>query len=157
MSIFSGLPAPGSAVDRDFPNRMRHAFGTSGRPVLGAVLSARSNSPYRGILSTVSEPTDASAQIEFRHLVETWREERGATSSIMKMVICPSYQRIIGMGEKAVSPILRQLEEEGDDPDMWFWALQMITGQNPVHVAAQGDMRAMADAWLDWAETRYVW
>jgi hypothetical protein len=87
----------------------------------------------------------------FQQLSSQWREERGATSSITRMAVCPSYQRIIGMGAKAIPLILRQLENEVDDPDHWFWALQSITGENPVSNDARGNMREMARAWLDWA------
>src|SRR5713226_5563140 len=45
----------------------------------------------------------------FLALAERWNKERGATSSMTKMVMCPSYQRIIGMGERAVPLILRRL------------------------------------------------
>jgi hypothetical protein len=87
----------------------------------------------------------------FQQLVSQWRKERGATSSITRMAMCLSYQRIIGMGEKAIPLILRQLEDEGDDPDHWFWALQALTRENPVPEDARGDMKEMARAWLDWA------
>jgi hypothetical protein len=87
----------------------------------------------------------------FRLLALQWQEERDATSSITQMATCPSYQRIIGMGEKAIPLIVRQLENEGDDPDHWFWALQALTREDPVPQSARGDMKEMARAWLDWA------
>src|ERR1022692_4604281 len=59
----------------------------------------------------------------FRTLASNWRNERGITSSATKMAMCPSYQRIIGMGGRAVPFILREMESEGNDPDHWFWAL----------------------------------
>jgi hypothetical protein len=93
----------------------------------------------------------------FRILTENWRKERGIASSVTKMVMCPSYQRIIGMGGRVVPLILREMENEGDDPDHWFWALEMITGADPVPVEAYGDTVQMAQAWRSWAEGRYVW
>ena len=36
----------------------------------------------------------------FQELISQWRRERGATSSITKMAMCPSYQRIIAMGKE---------------------------------------------------------
>lgn len=93
----------------------------------------------------------------FRALADKWRQERGITSSITKMVLSPSYQHIIAMGETAVPFILRELESEGDDPDHWFWALEMITGADPVPVQAYGDTLQMARVWLEWAKGRYAW
>ena len=88
----------------------------------------------------------------FKALVDQWRVERGARSSITEGAMCAAYQNIIGMGEKAISRIIAQLRSEGDDPDQWFWALQAITRENPVPEGAQGDYRTMAKAWLEWAE-----
>jgi hypothetical protein len=102
--------------------------------------------------------TVAPDEAVFASLVQRWYAERGATSSITEMAMCHSYQRIIGMGEKAIPLILRQLEAEGEDPDHWFWALQALTGTNPVPPDARGDMREMARAWLDWAYLKgYAW
>jgi hypothetical protein len=113
----------------------------------------------RWSISSLGQVTIASAEewACFRLLTEKWRKERGITSSAAKMVICPSYQRIIGMGDKVVPLILRQMQDEGDDPDHWFWALEMITNADPVPVEAYGDTVRMAQAWFSWAEGRYAW
>jgi hypothetical protein len=96
-----------------------------------------------------SEPIPR-AQVLFRHLAESWHVERGATSSITEMSMCPSYQRIVGMGQVAVPLILTRLAEEGDEPDHWFWALKAITGADPVSDDARGDLVRMAQFWLQW-------
>jgi hypothetical protein len=75
---------------------------------------------------------NAAAQIKFMRLVAEWKSETSITSSITEMVLHPSYQNIIGMGDTAVPLILSQIESEGDDPDQWFWALQSITGADPI-------------------------
>ena len=43
--------------------------------------------------------------------------------------------------------ILAELEKE---PDHWFWALEAITGENPVSENDAGDMEASAKAWVKW-------
>jgi len=96
-------------------------------------------------------------QFIFDSFVEQWRTERGATSSTTEMILCPAYQSIIGMGSKAVPLILARMQREGDDPDQWFWALQMLTGANPVDPDDDGNFQRMAQAWLEWAAGRYVW
>lgn len=93
--------------------------------------------------------------IKFQQLRAQWEAECGITSSLTKIVLAPSYQRIIAMGPKAIPFILRQLELEGDDPDWWFWALEMLTGHNPVPDGARGNTVAMAKAWLDWGQREY--
>ncbi|MGC0776877.1 MAG: hypothetical protein WCD68_06700, partial [Candidatus Acidiferrum sp.] len=82
----------------------------------------------------------------FKLLVDQWRKERGATSSITEMVLCPAYQSIIGMGPKAIRFILTELSSEGDDPDHWFWALQALTRANPVSEEDEGNLGRMSRA-----------
>jgi hypothetical protein len=94
----------------------------------------------------------------FRRLVNEWRSERGATSSTIEMVLCPAYQSIIGMGPTAIPLILAELAAEGDHPDHWFWALQAMTGANPVSDEDEGNLRRMSAAWLKWAASQgYAW
>lgn len=88
--------------------------------------------------------------LRFQSLVDTWRRERGATSSITQSVMSAAYQSIVGMGEVAVPFLLSTLASEGDDPDQWFWALKAITGADPVPEADRGNYAAMARAWLSW-------
>ena len=92
--------------------------------------------------------------LKFQSFVSQWYRERGAMSSITEMVLCPAYQSIIGMGETAVSFILSKLESERDDPDQWFWALRALTGVDPVREEDRGNYPAMAQAWLQWAESK---
>lgn len=95
---------------------------------------------------------------KFNQLIFQWHKECGATSSITKVISCPAYLRIIAMGPDVIPLILRQLESEGDEPDFWFWALQLLTGANPVPQDAQGDMKRIAEIWLDWARRyEYAW
>jgi hypothetical protein len=94
----------------------------------------------------------ASDDAVFQALVQRWHKERGASSSITQIAMCRSYQRIIGMGDKAIPLILRDLAQNADQPDHWFWALQMLTGIDPVADEDRGDMRAMAATWLEWGK-----
>lgn len=96
-----------------------------------------------------------SVEQEFQELVDTWRSERGATSSITEMVLYPAYQQIIGMGAKAIPLLLRELEQR---PDHWFWALNAITGVDPVNPEQRGRVREMAEQWLRWGKDQgYEW
>jgi hypothetical protein len=84
---------------------------------------------------------------EFRRLAEEWKARSAHLSSVTEMALLPSYQRIIGLGRPAVPLILRELEAE---PDYWFWALQAITGVDPVPEASRGRLEEMTEAWLNW-------
>ena len=90
--------------------------------------------------------------IEFQRLVAEWGIQRGASSSLTTIVLCEAYQSIIGMGKTAVPLILRQIQSEGDAPDLWFWALRVITRADPVPHEDRGHFVRMARAWVEWGE-----
>ena len=90
-------------------------------------------------------------ETQFRELVDQWQEETGMLSSTSKKAIHPAYQEIIGMGEKAIPMILRELEER---PSHWFFALQSMTGENPVPPEAAGHVGKGADAWIKWGREK---
>jgi hypothetical protein len=91
----------------------------------------------------------------FLALAVQWQSETGMLSVVQKMVMHPVYQRIIGMGQPMVPLILRELERE---PDHWFWALESITGMNPVLPEQRGRLEQMAAAWLAWGQDNgYRW
>lgn len=110
-----------------------------------------------GLNASFSYPIWETAEIEvtFLELAEQWRRETGMMSLVTKMSMHPAYQRIIGMGQAVVPLILRELEQE---PDHWFWALQAITGANPVKSQQRGRLKQMAEAWIQWGrENGYRW
>ena len=100
--------------------------------------------------SPISAYSVFSDEATFDALARQWRKECGVTSSPVQMAMCPSYQSIMTMSDRALPLILRQLESEGDDPDHWFWALHHITHADPVKPEDRGNMIRMAAAWLDW-------
>jgi hypothetical protein len=90
----------------------------------------------------------------FNQLADEWRKERGITSSATKMAMCPAYQQIIGMGISVVPFILRELKNKDNDPEHWFWALEMITREDPVPISSYGNTVEMARAWVSWGENQ---
>jgi len=91
---------------------------------------------------------DTSGQVRaiFEKLTQKWKE-RPPILSITEGCTLPEYQEIIGLGMPAVPLILRELISELDH---WFWALSVITRENPVSREAEGNLEAMRDAWLEW-------
>ncbi len=98
---------------------------------------------------------DVEAQREFDRLAAAWLEDTQVTSSLTRMVKHPAYQQIIAMGERAIPPILRDLDQ---DPKHWGPALHAITGVRPVPAEDAGKLKAVAKAWLQWArDNGYRW
>ena len=86
----------------------------------------------------------------FQVLAEQWRAERPVCSSSLSEICgTPAYEQIIRMGTLAVPHILRELQRE---PDHWFVALRIITGEVAHADAAAGNLPAMAKAWLAWGQ-----
>lgn len=100
-----------------------------------------------------AEAKESADELEqtYQALAAKWREETGHISSITKLVMHPCYQRIIGLGPAVLPILLRELQRE---PDYWFWALEAITGENPVDDKDMGNVPRMAEAWLNWARRR---
>jgi hypothetical protein len=127
-----------------------------------ATLEGRSNESTAYFIGQLPSSTfnlvdpDARRWAAFQNLVNVWKKERSAISSITEAAMIPSYLKIVGMGQDAVPLIMRQLKSEGDDPDQWFLALRLITGQNPVNADHQGDFLKMSKAWLEWYEEEYA-
>ena len=71
----------------------------------------------------------------------------GSASSLTKIVNCESYRAIIGIGKKVIPLILWQLQRQ---PDFWFAALRALTLEDPVSEVTRGNVRRMADEWLNW-------
>jgi len=61
----------------------------------------------------------------------------------------PAYQQIIALGPPVIPLILRELRER---PDHWFWALNAITGEDPV--GPEDDFDQAVEAWLRWGRER---
>lgn len=87
----------------------------------------------------------------FHSCLQKWKEETKFTSSLMEIIMHPSYQRIIGLGPVVIPFVLQELSENGGH---WFWALQSLTGENPVPMEDQGRTRKMAEAWFQWGKQK---
>ena len=107
-------------------------------------------------MAVVEEKTkDLATEERFRKLAKAWKSETELISKVTKRAMHPAYQKIIGMGQAAIPFLLRELETNADN---WFWALMMITDENPVSEEIRGDGAAMAQAWLRWGKKHgYEW
>lgn len=93
----------------------------------------------------------AGVQGRFTYLTSWWKADTEYQSSPSRIAMHPGYQQIIGMGSDALPLILRDLESTQAP---WFWALQAITGADPVPVSDRGYIDRMTRAWLRWGIQR---
>ena len=103
----------------------------------------------RGGFVVIPDTITVETTIEhrFHQLSEEWHRETGFLSSITKKCTHPAYLKIIGLSERVVPILLRELERQ---PDHWFFALHILTDQDPVEEGDAGNMQRMSDAWLRW-------
>ena len=101
--------------------------------------------------STATVQVSPSEEEEFQALADEWLADTRYESRVQSMIVHPSYQRIVGMGERALPLILQRLERETDH---WFPALQAIAGENPVPPEDAGNLDAMTRSWLQWGRRR---
>lgn len=101
---------------------------------------------YRHWLDTLTSQL-GDLEEEFSRLSAQWKADTEFQSSITRIAMHPAYQRIIGMGRPALRLILRDLEATQAP---WFWALQAITGADPVRREDRGYIDRMVRAWVRW-------
>lgn len=119
------------------------------------IYSAR-NGHYGAPSSTMSDITiidkeSATIEANFKSLSEKWKRETINTSSIDEIISHADYRKIIKMGKSVLILILKALEKE---PDHWFFALNSITGEDPIQENDAGHFSAMTEAWLRWGRTK---
>jgi hypothetical protein len=92
---------------------------------------------------------DSELEQTFRRLADEWRDETIMYSLVLQKTAHPAYLRIIGMGEKAIPLILREIQERGG---YWFVALSAISGEDPVQPGSNYEQAAQA--WLKWGKDK---
>jgi hypothetical protein len=96
-----------------------------------------------------------SLEDRFIDAATRWEEATGHLSSIQAMALDPNYQRIIGMGQAVVPFLLREMELR---PNHWHWALNAITGEDPVPPDHEGALDLVSQDWLAWGRAQgYLW
>jgi hypothetical protein len=103
---------------------------------------------------SVRLPDNILDWLKFRRLYEEWQMTRKGISSIAGDITRnQAYFQIVGMGPAALPFIFSHLEDEvrAGEPDLWFPALNAITGVDPVPREDRGRITRMAHAWLEWA------
>jgi hypothetical protein len=108
---------------------------------------------YNDDMSASTTMPVAAVNIEerFHRLAAEWKDQARFLSNSVRMAMLTPYQRIIGMGMPVVPLILEDLKRE---PHHWFWALEAITEQNPVPPESLGNIKAMANAWIEWGKAQ---
>ena len=94
---------------------------------------------------------ELSLASRFERLKEDWKEQSQYLSNTTQMTMLRPYQQIIGLGSSVIPLLLEELSRE---PDHWFWALEVLSDENPVDAEAIGNLALMTEAWLSWGRRK---
>ncbi len=109
-------------------------------------------------------PRWISPQIQnlFNIFYKKWKEETFLIASPKKCHENKWYQAIIGLGPVYECPpipchtnggiVTILIMEMDNNPDDWHTALVEITGENPVLETARGNLKLVAEAWIEWGK-----
>lgn len=78
-----------------------------------------------------------------------WQNETMFSSSISEITNNSAYRSIIKLGEDIIPFIIQDLKSKDNH---WFYALEALTGQNPIKMENRGVVTLMKSDWLDWAD-----
>lgn len=82
-----------------------------------------------------------------------WKNETMFSSSISEITNNSAYRYIIGLGQEALPLIIKDFKTNDNH---WFYALEALTGQNPIKENHKGIISLMKSDWLEWAQENNV-
>ncbi len=91
-------------------------------------------------------------QKRFDFLNSIWKNETLFSSSVSDITNNSAYRSIIDLGQDAIPLIINDLKNNDSN---WFYALEALTGQNPIRETHRGMVQLMKNDWLEWAKKNY--
>lgn len=91
---------------------------------------------------------------EFNALADQWEDETRHQSIFFHKSKHPAYQEITQKGGRSLLQyILRRMQRK---PGLWFSLLFVLTNAKPVPDELRGNITAMTDKWLEWANEHHL-
>jgi len=78
-----------------------------------------------------------------------WKTETMFSSNISEITNNSAYRSIIGLGKDNIPFIIEDLKQSENH---WFYALELLTGENPIKSEHRGIINLMKSDWLNWAK-----
>lgn len=103
---------------------------------------------YIGSSAFLTKRVEKQTYRQFVYLKNQWKKEVLFFSSASKIVSNSAYKEIINFGPMAIPWIIRELKKNNDH---WFYALEKITGVNPIKEINRGRIEEMRNDWVEWA------
>jgi hypothetical protein len=78
-----------------------------------------------------------------------WKTETMFSSNSSEITNNSAYRSIIGLGKDIIPFIIEDLKQSENH---WFYALELLTGENPIKSEHRGIINLMKSDWLNWAK-----
>ncbi len=101
----------------------------------------------------IREMYNQQVRKQFDFLNNTWQAETLFSSSINEIVNNSAYRSIINLGGDVLPLIINDLKTTENH---WFYALEAITGYNPIKAENKGIVSLMKNDWIEWAENNII-
>ena len=144
------LGAGGARSNRDLDIAFSQSDLRGENILLGSLFHTNDTTDISLLQSPSGTATLESAAEKFNRLAKEWKEETGHFPKVYSRVTHATYRKIIKMEEIAIPFILKEFER--GEYEHWLWALSLITGENPIPREATGNVKAMAQAWIQWGK-----
>ncbi|MFL0161959.1 hypothetical protein [Aquirufa salirivi] len=96
----------------------------------------------------VQEMYNQQLKKRFDFFNSIWKNETIFSSSISEITNNSAYRSIIGLGQDILPFIINDLKINDAH---WFYALEALTGQNPIKEYHKGIVPLMKKDWIEWA------
>ena len=90
---------------------------------------------------------------KFKILKSVWENDTVFSSSISEITNHPAYHSVIKLGKEVVPLIIEDLQSTNNH---WFYALEYLTGSNPITQEHQGLVPLMKQDWINWYQNHFV-
>jgi len=101
------------------------------------------------IAMPVAIPIDSTTAPRFQRLANEWLRDTAFVSDPIEKFMHPAHLKILGMGDKILPLVLREVEKMSGH---WFMVLDAISPENPVTPEDQASLERTAQAWVEWGK-----
>ena len=126
-------------------------FGVTEEANVLSINYSNALSTYIGHSMFISKKLEEKEFRRFLTLKNQWKEETLFVSSGTVLISNSAYKEIINIGYTAIPWIIREMRKNNDH---WFYALEKITGVNPIKKKNLGIVENMKQDWIDWASNK---
>ncbi len=128
-------------------------YGVTNEAIFSTISFSNALNDFVGHSLLISKKIENAKFKEFIKLKEEWNDETLFASSATEIISNSAYKKIISKGIEVLPWIMRDLIKTNDH---WFYALEQITGENPINPLNIGIVEAMKKDWVEWSKDNNI-